>query len=233
MMLKSKKSNHPPLPRKTLETGSPRLGRPVETSWGKVAGWYHDAVEEKGSYQKDLILPNLLRLMDIQKGERVFDLACGEGFFSRRFNRLGASVIGVDIAKELIAIAKSNREQRELTQNIANKKVEKSPGVILSDSEESKKDRSFGKPQDDNAKIEFHVAPADHIPFIKNNSVDKAVIVLALQNIESAAGVVQEVSRVLKPRGKLFIVLNHPAFRIPKASSWGFDPLADSTGSRQ
>ncbi len=37
------------------------------TSWGNVAEWYDETVEQKGSYQKDLILPNLLRLMDIRK----------------------------------------------------------------------------------------------------------------------------------------------------------------------
>ena len=35
--------------------------------------------------------------------------------------------------------------------------------------------------------------------------------------------VIKEANRVLKPKGQLFIVLNHPAFRIPKDSSWGWD----------
>lgn len=32
-----------------------------------------------------------------------------------------------------------------------------------------------------------------------------------------------QASRALKNNGKLFIVLNHPAFRNPKNTSWGFD----------
>jgi SAM-dependent methyltransferase len=35
--------------------------------------------------------------------------------------------------------------------------------------------------------------------------------------------VFQECSRVLKTGGRFFLVLNHPAFRVPKASSWGWD----------
>lgn len=62
--------------------------------------------------------------------------------------------------------------------------------------------------------------------------MDAVIIVLALQNIENLNGVMAECSRVLCPGGRLFLVLNHPAFRIPKKSSWGFDPvtirLADS-----
>lgn len=157
------------------------------TSWGGVAGWYHDTVEDNGSYQKDLILPNLLRLMDVKNEEAILDLACGEGFFSRRFAKLGAKVVASDIAPELIVIAKKDPGEARLH------------------------------------KIEYYVAPSDKIPFAKNDSIDKAVIVLAIQNIENVKGTLEEVSRVLQPKGKLYLVINHPAFRVPKESSWGYD----------
>lgn len=42
----------------------------LKTSWGKVAGWYDEMLEEKdNTYQKNIILPNILRLMDIKKDE--------------------------------------------------------------------------------------------------------------------------------------------------------------------
>lgn len=50
-----------------------------------------------------------------------------------------------------------------------------------------------------------------------------ATIILALQNIENAQGVLSNAARLLKPGGRLFIVLNHPYFRIPRQSSWGID----------
>ncbi len=152
------------------------------TSWGNVAGWYNDLLEkDKNSYQAKLILPNLLRLVEAKKGETILDLACGQGFFAREFARQGANVIGVDIAPELIEIAKQDKS------------------------------------------VEYHVSPGDKLDFLQDQSVDKVLIILSLQNIENAIDVIKEVSRVLKPKGKLFIVLNHPAFRIPKASSWGWD----------
>jgi len=82
--------------------------KPVkDTSWGKVAPWYDDLLESgEGTYQSDLILPNALRLLAPKKGEKVLDLACGQGFFTREIFKAGANVVGADISKELIELAK-------------------------------------------------------------------------------------------------------------------------------
>ena len=56
-----------------------------KTSWDGVADSYDAVVEQEGSYQRDLILPNVLRLMEIKKGDAVLDVACGQGFFAREF----------------------------------------------------------------------------------------------------------------------------------------------------
>ena len=71
--------------------------------------------------------------------------------------------------------------------------------------------------------IEYHTAPADGLTFIENGNMDAVVIILAIQNIENLTGTFSECARVLKKNGKLFIVINHPAFRIPKRSSWQWD----------
>ncbi len=166
------------------------------TSWGGVSGWYDELLtKQEGTYQKDLILPNLLRLLAPKPGEAVLDLACGQGFFSREIEKTGAKVIGADIAKELIAIAERNM-QEDIRRSTPQKPV---------------------KP------VEFHVAPSDKLTFCPTASVDKVIIILALQNIENIAGTLEECNRVLKINGKLIIVLNHPAFRIPKHSSWQWD----------
>lgn len=156
-----------------------------KTSWGGVADWYHNLLKEEGSYQKEVILPNLLRLLDFQRGEIILDLACGEGFFSRAFSRNGIKVIGVDVARDLIALAREN-----------------SPKTI-----------------------QFEVASANRLSFISDASIDKAVVVLAIQNIDDVSSVLKECRRVLRPGGRLFLVMNHPAFRIPKGSAWGWDEV--------
>jgi len=176
------------------------------TSWGKVANWYNNFIEKtEDSYQRTLILPNLIRLLEIKRGEAILDLACGQGFFAREFAKLGAKVIGVDIAPELIAIAKQDR----------------SSTFSLRDNNLTKQVAEFKKMLD--RSVEYHVSQAHKLDFLHNQSVDKITIILSLQNVENANEVIKEVSRVLRPKGKLFIVLNHPAFRIPKQSSWGWD----------
>lgn len=154
-----------------------------KTSWGHVADWYDSHLKEAGTYQRDLILPNLMRLMNIREGDRILDLACGQGFFSREFHKAGGSVTGADISKELIEIARQS------------------------------------SPPD----IRYVVAPADRLTPLGDGIFDKVALILALQNIDNARGVVQECRRVMRPQGHLYLVLNHPAFRIPRYSRWGWD----------
>ncbi len=153
-----------------------------DTSWGHVSTWYDKVVEDDDSYQKQVILPNLLRMMNIKKDEKIIDLACGQGMFTREFKQAGAEVMGADIAKNLIEIARK-----------------KSPDII------------------------YHVAPAHEVFQIAPKSVDKVSIVLAIQNIEKLNETIEEIDRIIKPGGKVYLVLNHPAFRVPGNSSWGFD----------
>ena len=71
--------------------------------------------------------------------------------------------------------------------------------------------------------LRFAVARADKLTPVKNGSYDTACIVLALQNIKEMPESLGEASRVLVKGGTLAIVLNHPCFRIPKKSAWGYD----------
>ena len=50
-----------------------------------------------------------------------------------------------------------------------------------------------------------------------------AVAILSLQNMPDARTVILGLSEVIKADGRLVIVLNHPVFRIPRQSGWGWD----------
>ncbi len=175
-----------------MDKGTPKKksSKPTQnTSWGGVARWYDDLLEQKeDTYQSKVILPNMMRLVAPEPSMRILDLACGQGFFTRAFDEAGARVTGVDISAELIAFAKKNSSKS----------------------------------------VQYKVGSADNLSQFPDNSFDAITIVLALQNIEKVHAVFKECARVLAPEGKLFLVLNHPAFRIPKGSSWGYDEATEN-----
>lgn len=71
--------------------------------------------------------------------------------------------------------------------------------------------------------IHFFSGSADDLFMVKDGTKDIVVCVLALQNIAMLQETMKEVSRVLKKGGRFIMVLNHPAFRIPRGSGWGYD----------
>ncbi|MEK7552065.1 MAG: class I SAM-dependent methyltransferase [Patescibacteria group bacterium] len=154
----------------------------IKTSWEPVAGWYDKMLKGEDTYQEKVVLPNLLRILPATPGKKMIDIACGQGFFSKVYAAGGATVLGIDLSRELIKKAK----------------------LVSGEN------------------LKFEVANANKIPADKE-SFDGAFIVLALQNIKEMSAVIKEACRVLVRGGKLVIVLNHPAFRILKASSWQYD----------
>ncbi|MEN9561184.1 MAG: hypothetical protein RIQ56_457 [Candidatus Parcubacteria bacterium] len=71
--------------------------------------------------------------------------------------------------------------------------------------------------------IAYYVASAESLNFAASDSYDALICILALQNMEDLTKVFRECARVLKSSGTFLFVLNHPTFRIPKRSSWGWD----------
>jgi ubiquinone/menaquinone biosynthesis C-methylase UbiE len=91
-----------------LSTSSHKQSSSSDTSWGTVASWYNDHLEKGGdTYHEKVVYPNLFRILGDLKASKVLDLACGQGQFSRLLRDKGAYVTGVDLGKELIAIAES------------------------------------------------------------------------------------------------------------------------------
>lgn len=160
-----------------------------DTSWNGVASWYDELLKNDDSYQAKVILPNLLRVLDLKKGEHVYDLACGQGYFANVFAHMGAKVVASDLSKNLIETAKKNLKPAGTSEE----------------------------------KIAFYISPAHKAQFLKDNSIDTIVIVLAIQNIENVGDVFVECKRVLKKDGRIVLVLNHPAFRVPQGSDWVYD----------
>lgn len=77
-------------------------------AYDAIAQWYDEIVEQHG-FQHWLVVPVLLDLAGDVTGRRVCDLACGQGYVSRRLAERGAHVVGIDVSTQLLELA----EQRE------------------------------------------------------------------------------------------------------------------------
>ncbi len=70
----------------------------------------------------------------------------------------------------------------------------------------------------------FRVANAtDFARYYDPGSFDGASCNLAVQNIDDFAAVFRDAGKVLKPGAPFVIVINHPMFRIPRQTGWGWD----------
>lgn len=164
-----------------------------DTSWEEVAVWYDSHLRTSpDSYQAQVILPKIKKLLDLQPSETLLDLACGQGYFSRALLPQVGHVIAVDASASLVDFARKSTQIGDIE------------------------------------KIEFYVAESHQLQMIVDTSVDKVIIVLALQNIRELEATFTECARVLESSGSLHIVLNHPMFRVPKASDWRYDTTRKS-----
>lgn len=186
------RKSHNPSTKKLLPTTS-HLSPSTSTSWGEVAEWYDSHLgSTDDTYHTQVIFPNLLRMLGDIKGKKVLDLACGQGVFTDTLASLRADTVGIDISKELIAIAKERNTIK-------------------------------GKTKKEVRGAEYFITPSDDLYMIKDHTQDIVVCVLALQNIEKLDKTLEEVSRVLVKGGRFIVVLNHPMYRNPRKTHWGYD----------
>lgn len=79
------------------------------------------------------------------------------------------------------------------------------------------------KKLDKNPAHAYFVADATRGLPVPTGSFDHAISLLALQNMKDGSAAIASVGSSLKSGGDFVFVLNHPAFRIPRQSSWGID----------
>lgn len=157
--------------------------RTPNNSWQKVGKWYGKITEGEGHYyHRNLIIPGVLRLLNLNSNSKVLDMGSGSGILGRSIDS-NINYIGVDLSQTLI--------------NDAIK-------------------------QDKSSSHKYIVGDASNLT-IKDNDFTHAVFILSLQNMKNAEAAIKNAAIRLKKNGRLILVINHPAFRIPRQSSWGID----------
>jgi ubiquinone/menaquinone biosynthesis C-methylase UbiE len=163
------------------------------SGWDEMADWWDKQLGDEGDlWHRTLIDPPLIRLVGEVSRMRVLDLACGNGYLSRRFARQGAVVTGVDTNTPIIERAQARETQESLG-------------------------------------ISYHVFDAARLEVLEDDSFDLVVCNMALMDIENAAGAIQEVARVLRPKGRFVASLSHPCFDKVNTSGWDIERIYPKT----
>jgi 2-polyprenyl-3-methyl-5-hydroxy-6-metoxy-1,4-benzoquinol methylase len=77
----------------------------AKDAWNKNAEFWNERMGEGNDFFNILLWPAVERLLKPQPGERVLDVACGNGLTSRRLATAKASVTAIDVSVAMIAIA--------------------------------------------------------------------------------------------------------------------------------
>lgn len=75
--------------------------------WDENADFWDERMGEGNDWHKTLVEPATERLLNLEPGELVLDVACGNGQFSRRMAMLGAHVVAFDFSERLIEKARA------------------------------------------------------------------------------------------------------------------------------
>ena len=95
----------------TGRTAPDRAAPDRATDWDAVADWFDTLLEAREhDHYRDVILPGVVRLLDARPGQRVLDLACGQGILCRTLAEQGVKSVGVEASPRLVERARERSE---------------------------------------------------------------------------------------------------------------------------
>jgi len=80
----------------------------VRAPWDAMASYWDEKMEANKTWQQGLVEPAVARVLDLRAGERVLELACGNGRFSRWMAGRDASVLATDFSEPMLERARAH-----------------------------------------------------------------------------------------------------------------------------
>ncbi|MBC8265689.1 MAG: methyltransferase domain-containing protein [Flavobacteriales bacterium] len=78
------------------------------TSWFDSL-YYHTLYKNRDEKEAQAFIDNLVAHLQIKKGSKLIDIACGKGRHAKYFNQKGMDVVGVDLSPNSISAAKKDK----------------------------------------------------------------------------------------------------------------------------
>lgn len=150
--------------------------------WDSIAEWWDDRIGDGNVTQDYLVDPSQERLLDLKPGERVLDVACGAGRFTRRMAKAGVSIVAID--------------QSEAFLNRARQRVLKDANGIA--------DRIDYRVVD--------ATDRDALLALGEGEFDAAVCTMAIMDMASITPLFTALTKLLRPGGRFVWSVTHPAF---------------------
>jgi ubiquinone/menaquinone biosynthesis C-methylase UbiE len=83
------------------------LNDEVRSVWDQLAAFWDERMEAGATWQRTLIEPSVERLLQLEPGERILEIACGNGEFARRMKELGGQVLATDFSERMLERARA------------------------------------------------------------------------------------------------------------------------------
>lgn len=82
------------------------------TQYDQIAEQYDQSAEDRSDRER-ILVPSAKHFLGDLHGKSVLDLACGSGYFTRLIKSWGAArVVGVDISREMIELARRREQEK-------------------------------------------------------------------------------------------------------------------------
>jgi 2-polyprenyl-3-methyl-5-hydroxy-6-metoxy-1,4-benzoquinol methylase len=78
------------------------LNEETRKIWDQNAAFWDERMGDGNDFQSLLVAPASERLLNLQPGEQVLEISCGNGVFARHIARLGVQILATDFSSQMI-----------------------------------------------------------------------------------------------------------------------------------
>lgn len=89
------------------------LNEAARDMWDQKASFWDEKMGDGNDFHRLLVSPAVERLLALQPGETVLEIACGNGVFSRRMAQLGVCVLATDFSVQFLERARARTSEHD------------------------------------------------------------------------------------------------------------------------
>lgn len=196
----------------------PELAGEAQKRWNRNAAFWDDYMgEQSNDFHNLLVRPAMERLLAVEPGDSVLDIACGNGNFSRFLAGLGARVTAIDGSSGMIERARAHSE--------GDSEGDSEGPADGASGNDTAGDTSDGVSGNDTAgdaasRIDYRVIDVTDTKALEElgpDTFDAAVSNMAVMDMAEVGPMFGAVHGLLKPGGVFVFSLTHPCFQAPYA----------------